>query len=136
MSLGLEEKARFRFYKMPPAERYNALDRLRRWFEGRDEALLVVVFGSFLTNLEFRDIDIAVYTAGKVDHLRYKFEVDEALEKLLGIPVDTKVLEAAPQWFVVKALSEGKVLVEKVPNIAGKTLATALDQLAKLKDVS
>lgn len=125
MSLKVKE---FSFYKLSPEEKVKVLEKLRKLMEQHEEVLLVVVYGSFLKNYPFRDIDVAVYVVGEVDPLDYKLKLDSELSDEIGYPVDSKVLNEAPPWFVRKVLHEGKVLLEKVPLIVEKLYLKALDE--------
>lgn len=125
MSLKVKE---FSFYKLSPEEKIKVLEKLRKLMEQHEEVLLVVVYGSFLKNYPFRDIDVAVYVVGEVDPLDYKLKLDSELSDEISYPVDSKVLNEAPPWFVRKVLREGEVLLEKAPLIVEKLYLKALDE--------
>lgn len=77
--------------------------------------------------MPFRDIDIAIYARGG-DPLELKFELDGELSGRLGLPVDVKVLNDAPPWFIASAIEEGVVLVDKVPGLLERLYLLSLDR--------
>jgi len=113
MSLELEERDRFRFFRLSPREKEELVEKLRGELGKHGEVMLAVVFGSFLKDYPFRDIDIAVYIVGVEDSLNYKLRLEEELEEVIGYPIDVVVLNEAPPWFVKKVLNEGRPIVMK-----------------------
>lgn len=99
------------------------------------EIVLAIVFGSFLKDYPFRDIDIAIYVVGNSDALDLKFELEEELEESVGYPIDVTVLNDAPPWFVKKVLREGLVLFTKQPLLPEKLLLKALDEEMRIDEL-
>ncbi len=133
MPLELEERERFRFYKLSLEEKLKILEKIREELEKHEEIKLAIVYGSFLKSYPFRDIDIAVYVVTDRDLLDYKFELEEKLENKISYPVDIAILNEAPPWFVRKVLKEGKILIQKQPLLAEKLYLKALDEEYKCK---
>ncbi len=75
MPLELEERERFRFYELSREEKNRVLKKLRELLSKHTEIVLAIVFGSFLKDYPFRDIDIAIYVVGNSDALDLKFEL-------------------------------------------------------------
>ena len=96
MSWDIERAERFRFHSLPPRERRRVLRRLRDALETRREILAAVVYGSFAEGRPFRDIDLAIYAPSVSEPLRYKFQLEEELERLTGYRVDIILLNVAP----------------------------------------
>lgn len=132
MSLEVEARERFRFYKLNSSQKKILLEKIGKLLENRKEVLLAFVYGSFLKNMPFRDIDIAVYLDQKIDHLNYKFKLDKTFSDGIKLPVDTRVLNRAPPWFTAKVIEEGKKLTERVPLLTEKLYLKALDEKAKI----
>ena len=63
-----------------------------------------------------------------MDFLDYKFTSERELEKLVGLPVDVRVLSEALPWFIKKVLEEGRVLLERTPLIVEELYLRALDE--------
>jgi len=128
MPLELEERERFRFFRLKPQEREGLLEKLRKELSEREEVQLAIVYGSFLKGYPFRDIDVAVYVAAEGDLLDYKLRLEEELEEKLGYPIDVAVLNEAPPWFAEKVLREGQLLLTRQPLLLEKLLLKAVDE--------
>jgi len=128
MSLELEERERFRFFRLSPREKEVLIEKLRGELGKRREVVLVVVFGSFLKDYPFRDIDVAIYAAPLEDSLDYKLRLEEELEEVISYPIDVVVLNDAPPWFMKKVLEEGRPIVVKQPLLLEKLYLKAIDE--------
>ncbi len=123
----LERKERFRFYRLCWEEKEGVLGRLRELLLGRGEIVLAVVFGSFLKDYLFRDVDIAVYVSKSVDPLDYKLSLERELSKHISYPVDVTVLNMAPPWLIKKIIEEGRTVLVKQLYITEKIYLKAID---------
>jgi len=101
---------RYRYYTMSEEERKKVLDRLREIL-AKHGVELAIVFGSFTSAEEFRDIDIAVYSKKMTFQDLLRLGVDLELE--LGLPVDVVPLDQLPPRFRLNVLLRGIVLLEK-----------------------
>jgi len=128
MSLELEERERFRFFRLSPQEKEKLVEKLRGELSKHGEVVLAIVFGSFLKDYPFRDIDVAVYAVPLEDSLDYKLRLEEELEKVVGYPIDVVVLNDAPPWFVKKVLEEGRPIVVKQLLLLEKLYLKAIDE--------
>ena len=133
MSLELEIREKFRFYELNLEEKRKILKKIKETLDNREEILLAVIYGSFLKDYPLRDIDVAVYISGKGDFLDYKFELDRILSEKIGYPVDVKVLNNAPAWFILEVLENGKTVIERIPALTEKLYKKALDEKSYLK---
>ncbi|MDK2373051.1 MAG: nucleotidyltransferase domain-containing protein [Candidatus Korarchaeota archaeon] len=85
----------------------------------REEILAVLIYGSFISSSVFRDIDVGVLTGGRVPYGElpcYEETLSDELSRIVGIPVDVRVIDYAPPWFRAKVL-EGEVLLERSPGM-------------------
>jgi len=122
-----EERERFRLRSMDESEREKVLAKIKEVLERDEDVILAVVHGSFIKEKLFRDVDVAVYARGSVDYLNLKFRLDSSLSEAVKLPVDVKVLNDAPLWFIRRALREGRLIVEKHP-IYEKLLLMSLEK--------
>ena len=121
MCLGFEE------YRYFCGDKEKVLSQLREALMAEDEILLAIVFGSF-TKLEcYRDIDLAVYTKHK--DFDYILKLPGKLELRLGIPVDVVPLDELPPKFRMKVLTQGIIVVEKVPGLYEALLSQLSDEM-------
>ncbi len=90
------------------AERERIRQKLREALTGRPEVRFAHLFGSFLLEGGFEDVDVAVYLQpdalyGK-DALQIAFDLASELERAVGMPVDVVVLNDAPLALRFEAL--------------------------------
>lgn len=75
------------------------------------------IHGSFLSEKEFGDIDIAVYLKDvdfrKESVIKFEIDMEIKLEKITGYPVDVRVINNSPLSFCYNALKSGKLLFAK-----------------------
>ncbi len=129
MPLKLELAERFRFYRLSTKEKAELLGKLRRKLEEFKEISLALVYGSLLERYPFRDVDVAVYVAGEgVDPLKYKLKLDSTLTDYLGYPVDVKVLNRAPAWFIKEVLEGGRALLVRDLLLPARLYLRAVDE--------
>ncbi len=128
MPLDLERRERFRFYHLNSDEREKLIHLIKNFLDKRSEIILSIIYGSILHSSYFRDIDIAIYISDKVDYLNYKFELERAISDEIGYPVDVKVLNYAPPWFIKRVIEKGRVVIEKKPLFLVKLYKKALDE--------
>ena len=116
-----EDRRKFTFYRLPQEEREKIAAKLAEILREREEVEVALVFGGFVTSEVFRDIDVAVFTAYRVEEDRdylYEDELAEQLGKATGgIPVHVVMLDYAPPKFTVTAIKQGKILVERKPGL-------------------
>ena len=97
-------------------EKRQLSDRLAALLSEREEILFAYIYGSFLQG-PFRDIDIGVYvqggSSGAADPLRCETALEQRLEEIAGVPIDVRVLNAAPLPFAYSVLQSGEVLVSR-----------------------
>lgn len=116
----LEEKKKFKFYKLKSEEKWRIIKLLSEALRERKEILIAALFGSFLNFEMFRDIDIAIFTGYKIPYNKveaYEEELSRNLELIAGIPIDIVVIDYAPPQFRIKAL-DGTILVEREPALS------------------
>lgn len=114
----LEEKPLPR--TMPPEARRRIAAKLASELAKHPEILLAIIHGGFTQRRFFRDIDAAVYTAGKIsyrDEPYYAYTLSTHLSRLTGIPVDVKLLDYAPPSFRATVLAKGQPLLERKPGL-------------------
>jgi predicted nucleotidyltransferase len=87
---------------------------LRDILERKEEIVFAYIFGSFLDDLFFRDIDVGVYlkNISKKEAFNYELELGCEIESKIKIPVDLKIINFAPLYFQFHIL-QGKILFIK-----------------------
>ena len=128
----IEGRERFRFFELRKRRKEALLRKIVNLLENREEVFWAFAYGSFLRDVPFRDVDIAVYVDRDVDPLAFRFRLGRGLSGAIGLPVDVKVINRAPPWFIIKVINEGRRLVEKVPLLTEKLYLKAIDEKAKI----
>ncbi|BES82389.1 nucleotidyltransferase domain-containing protein [Pyrodictium abyssi] len=130
----LEEKPLPR--SMPPRARLETARLIASELSRHREILLALIYGGFTRHRLFRDIDVAVYTAGRIsyhDEPYYTYTLSLLLSKLAGAPVDVKLLDYAPPGFRAAVLSKGQPLFTRRPGLRWSLLLRAKDELRGLQ---
>lgn len=108
------------------------LRKLKQYANDRENIKILVLYGSILRRDFIRDVDVAVFVReDKEDLLYLEFRIEEELERILRIPVDVRVINRAPPWFIKKVLKEGLILKGKEVAIA--LYKKALDEIEGLR---
>ncbi len=110
----LKEMDKIRRYFLSKKEKQKIEIILRGILEKRKEIIFAYIFGSFLDNLSFRDIDIGVYIKNivKKEAFNYELRLGYEIESKIKIPVDLKIINFAPLYFQFHIL-QGKILFIK-----------------------
>ncbi|MGC8778813.1 MAG: type VII toxin-antitoxin system MntA family adenylyltransferase antitoxin [Candidatus Caldatribacteriaceae bacterium] len=94
------------------ARKREIIEGIKHVLAQEKELLFAYIFGSFVGEESYQDIDVAVYLKDpqKVDVLRLELSLEEELEKIFHVPFDVRVINNAPLGFVYNVLTR-KVLV-------------------------
>ena len=136
MSLrSLEEKRKFRFYRLSHKKKQELMKRIRGILDKYDEILLAVIYGSFIRSGSIRDIDIAIFTGYKIPYNKVEeFEdiLSRAIEEEVGLPIDLRIIDYAPPWFRIKAL-DGIVVLEKSSAMVARLKFKARQEISDIQ---
>jgi uncharacterized protein len=137
----------FYFRELPRAERDEMISRLRRFLESFQAISFAYVFGSFITGMPFRDIDVAVYyDEGRVPRERLTAAVDaladEASHSLREL-FDVVALNLAPAHFALQVFKDGillfvrdeRLLKESIENCSIIALSNESISFQSLKEI-
>jgi len=82
------------------------------------ESVAVYLYGSFVTNLFFSDIDLGILTKNDFERtLNFELDLENKLEKIVKYSVDVRVLNRAPLSFSQNVIRQRKVILDKDPNL-------------------
>lgn len=93
--------------------REDIIAALRETLERRDEILFAYVFGSFVEESKFRDLDVGVFVtdpAPVAENFTYTIRLSLELEKRTGYPVDAILMNSAPDH-LIHSISKGMLVV-------------------------
>jgi predicted nucleotidyltransferase len=108
-------------YTLSDELKEGCLDKVRVVLERHAEIIFAYAFGSFLADLAFRDLDIAVYVGLEVlpsVAFRYEDSLAQEISAQLDLPcpVDLRVLNDAPVPFQFHVF-RGRLLVDRNPEL-------------------
>jgi len=82
------------------------------------EIVAVYLYGSFVTNLFFSDIDLGILTKNDFERtLNFELDLENKLEKIVKYSMDVRVLNRAPLSFSQNVIRQRKVILDKDPNL-------------------
>ncbi|AJC71447.1 nucleotidyltransferase [Thermococcus guaymasensis DSM 11113] len=90
-------------YTLSREEKEKIIELLRGYLLKSEEVVFAYLHGSFTEDRPFRDIDIAVYVKGSVSPFCEE-ELEDELSRLIGLPVDVRILNSAPVTFRFRAI--------------------------------
>ena len=85
------------------------MEKIESFIKNHDEIIFAYIFGSFVENETFNDIDLAIYTDENnisTKEIFYAVELSNQLEKNIKIPVDVIVLNKTSD-FLLHRISKG-----------------------------
>jgi len=113
-------------------EKSRLIQHLASLIQDRGEIVFAYLFGSFIEDLPFHDIDMGMYLSEIKEEEATLYSIDLALvlTQALRIPVDVRVLNFAPVSFLYHVI-RGKLILERDEEVLSrfveKTIAKYLD---------
>jgi predicted nucleotidyltransferase len=103
-------------FNLSPEQKEQVKARLQEILKPREDVLFAYLHGSFLLNVPFEDIDVAVYLrqdpSSSEEWLQTAFHLADMIERQVRLPVDVQVLNAAPRGVQFTA-SAGELLFSR-----------------------
>jgi hypothetical protein len=106
-------------HHLEPAEKDYILETITSHFHKHAEDIVFVyLFGSFITERPFSDIDLGIFTSSELSSpLDYELGLESELERIVKYPVDVRVLNRAPLSFCYNVIRCGKLIVDRNRNL-------------------
>lgn len=103
------------YFYLKKKDKENILFEITSPLKKRPEVVFAYCHGTFLAGgkIGFRDIDIALYLKGKINKERVftkEQKIADILERKVKYPVDVKILNVAPFYFLNNVFRTGKLL--------------------------
>jgi uncharacterized protein len=93
------------------------------------EVISAYIFGSFVQEDKFSDIDLALLFKTQIDKpLDFEIALEIILEDSIGYPFDVRVLNEAPLSFCQVVFRNGKLIVDSKPNFRSDFTGNILKQ--------
>jgi predicted nucleotidyltransferase len=82
----------------------------------RQGVVFAYIFGSFVKNDGFSDIDVGVYLLdGRRNALDFELRLETELEGIIKYPMDVRILNFAPISFAQRVIKTGMVILDRNP---------------------
>jgi predicted nucleotidyltransferase len=97
---------------MKEVDKEDTIKEIKRFVEKREEIKFAYIFGSFIEDEGFNDIDLAIYIDSDdtlTKELFYEIGLSNKLEEIIKLPVDVIVLNNTSS-FVSHRASQGKLI--------------------------
>ena len=93
--------------------------KIAGFLSAREEIVFAYVFGSFVGEKNFSDIDIGIFVraAFPLSSLSYEFDAEKRIESLVSIPADVRILNGAPPSFVYRVIKDSILVVDHDPTL-------------------
>lgn len=107
---------------MQEAEKVNIeeiISNIRDFLTGLDSVIFAYIFGSFATCDVFADIDIGIFLKGEYSEtpLEAELGIENDMQRLVSYPIDTRVLNNAPPFFLFHVIREGILVKDTDPGL-------------------
>lgn len=82
------------------------------------EIVAAYLYGSFVTDLFFADIDLGILTQNDIEEiLNFELDLENRLERIVKYPVDVRLLNRAPLSFCQNVIRHRNVILDRKPNL-------------------
>ena len=82
------------------------------------EIVAAYLYGSFVTDLFFSDIDLGILTKNDIEKtLNFELDLENQLERIVKYSVDVRLLNRAPLSFCQNVIRHKKVILDRKPNL-------------------
>lgn len=91
------------------------IDLVTNSLAAEPDVIFAYVFGSFINEESFRDIDIAVYVddADTNPPLNKELFLERMLDAVVNMPIDVRVINRAPLAFAYNAMRLGRLILNR-----------------------
>ncbi|HBR16894.1 MAG: hypothetical protein A3G39_07320 [Deltaproteobacteria bacterium RIFCSPLOWO2_12_FULL_43_16] len=114
------------FCKLSKAERDKMTSIISEVLRKDNEVVFAYLYGSFIMDDSFKDIDIFVYISGRGNPFACAVRLKESIlnaaihagiEKFAVDDFDVRIINDSPYDFAIDLLSEGRLIVDKDPEL-------------------
>jgi len=118
----MRDKGRMQFLKrkqISDEERITIISKIRKPLKEEKKIIFAYLYGSFVKEDEFNDIDIGIYLEKEKflsDYAIFKYSLSLSSKIEMELPdfeIDMRVLNEAPLSFQYQVITEGRIVIEK-----------------------
>jgi predicted nucleotidyltransferase len=101
--------------RLPVKEKEAMIDRISEILRDKEYILFAYIFGSFITEVVFHDIDVGLFISGEKtgSPLKIELEIENELEDAIHVQFDVRIINDAPLSFIYNILKNGVVVVDR-----------------------
>lgn len=106
-------------HDLEAAEKDKIVETISSYFhKNAEDIIFVYLFGSFITERPFSDIDLGIFTNSELNNpLDYELDLESKLERVVKYPVDVRILNRAPLSFCCNVIRYGKLIMDRNRNL-------------------
>ena len=121
-------------HRLSFAEKQQVIRRLAEEMEGQKEVAFAYLYGSFIEDSPFHDIDVGVYLSGigQAEAFIIAVKLASRLSIALNLEVDVRVLDFAPISFIFQVIC-GQIVFERAPEVRMGIVENAIHQYLDIK---
>ncbi len=104
---------------MNEAEKSRIVGVISNLLSERAEIVFAYLFGSFVSDANFSDIDIGVFVQGipQPASLDFELQLEKQVGSLVHVPADVRILNGAPPSFIFQIIKRSCRVVDKDPSL-------------------
>ena len=131
-----QAKMNERIYKFSREERRKIRKNLEEILRGEEEVEFAYLYGSFIEDLPFHDLDVGVYLEGlkKTGAISQAIQLAQMLSSRLRIPVDVRILNFAPFTFVYHVIC-GDLVFERNEEVRSRVVERTVQKYLDLQPI-
>ena len=104
-------------YSITKKKKDEIIEIITSFLQQYGEIFAAYIFGSFISDKSFADIDLGILIQRQPDNLlEYEIGLEIKLDRLVKFEIDVRVLNNAPLSFVQNVLRHGQLIIDINPN--------------------
>ena len=125
---------KYKLNRLSLPKKQEAIKRLAELTELQREVVFAYLYGSFIEDVPFHDIDIGIYVSGigKVKAGPFTVGFAHRLSKEVGFDVDVRVLNFAPVSFIYHVIC-GQVFFDRAPEVRTRIVENSIQRYLDIK---
>lgn len=96
-------------------EKQSIIKKISSLLREQKYIIFTYIFGSFVRDEKFSDIDIGVFINEKrsLEPLNFEFDLEEEIQSFIHLSVDVRIINHSPLSFVYHVIKEGILITDK-----------------------
>lgn len=104
---------------IPESEKQVVIKQISSRFSKQKKIVFAYIFGSFVSEKKFTDIDIGIYIDNKngINTLNFELRMENEINSLVHFPIDVRIINDAPISFVYNVIKERVLIKDEAPSL-------------------